>query len=59
MTQQLSENRTAATTADYHRAWWVLGAIGLASGLVLLSPRLTPRRPARATAQRPLHPTPR
>jgi hypothetical protein len=26
-----------------HRAWWILGAIGLASGLVLLLPQLTPR----------------
>jgi EmrB/QacA subfamily drug resistance transporter len=35
-----------ATVADYHRIWWILGAIGLASGLVLLSPRL-PFTPAR------------
>ena len=32
-----------ATTAAYHRAWWILGAIGLASGLVLLLPRLSAR----------------
>jgi EmrB/QacA subfamily drug resistance transporter len=35
----VGDTRTA-TTDDYHRAWWVLGAIGLASGLVLLLPRL-------------------
>jgi hypothetical protein len=29
-------------TADYHRAWWTLGA----TGLVLLLPRLAPRRAA-------------
>jgi EmrB/QacA subfamily drug resistance transporter len=32
----VGDTRTA-TTDDYHRAWWVLGAVGLASGLVLLS----------------------
>jgi EmrB/QacA subfamily drug resistance transporter len=46
----------AATAADYHRAWWVFGAVGLASGLVLLSPRLTSRRPAPATNQRRFSP---
>jgi EmrB/QacA subfamily drug resistance transporter len=53
----VGDTRTA-TAADYHRIWWILGAIGLASGLVLLSPRLTPRRQARATDQRlfdPVH----
>ncbi|GAB3435302.1 MFS transporter [Flindersiella endophytica] len=44
-----------ATAADYHRAWWVLGAVGLASGLILLSPRLTQRRTARAPSQHPLN----
>lgn len=51
----VGDTRTA-TTVDYHRTWWILGAVGLASGLVLLSPRLTPRRPARATDQRPVPP---
>jgi MFS family permease len=32
----------AGTTPDYHRVWWTFGAIGLASGLVLLLPRFTP-----------------
>lgn len=39
----VGDTRTA-TTGAYHRAWWVLGAIGLTSGLVLLLPRLAPRR---------------
>ena len=30
----------ARTATDYHRAWWIFGAIGLASGLVLLLPRI-------------------
>jgi hypothetical protein len=34
---------STATVADYHRTWWVLGAIGLASGLVLLLRRPAPR----------------
>jgi len=34
----IGDTRTA-TTADYHRVWWILGAIGLVSGLVLLFPR--------------------
>jgi MFS family permease len=38
----VGDTRTATTT-DYHHAWWVLGAIGLASGLILLLPRLAPR----------------
>jgi EmrB/QacA subfamily drug resistance transporter len=38
----VGDTRTA-TVADYHRTWWVLGAIGLASGLILLLPRLAPR----------------
>lgn len=54
----VGDTRTA-TAADYHRTWWVLGAVGLASGRVLLSPRLTPRRTVRATDQHPFHPTPR
>jgi EmrB/QacA subfamily drug resistance transporter len=41
----VGDTRTA-TTADYHHLWWTLAALGLASGLVLLAPRLTPR-PAR------------
>ena len=41
----IGDTRTA-TTADYHRIWWILGAIGLASGLILLRPRIAPR-PAR------------
>ncbi|HST82225.1 MAG TPA: MFS transporter, partial [Kineosporiaceae bacterium] len=41
----VGDTRTATPT-DYHRIWWVLGAIGLASGLVLLTPRLA-RRPGR------------
>jgi EmrB/QacA subfamily drug resistance transporter len=35
----VGDTRTA-TIADYRRVWWVLGAMGLASGLVLLLPRL-------------------
>jgi EmrB/QacA subfamily drug resistance transporter len=38
----IGDTRTA-TTAEYHSAWWIFGAIGLASGLVLLLPRLTSR----------------
>jgi EmrB/QacA subfamily drug resistance transporter len=34
----VGDTRTA-TTADYHRTWWIFGAVGLASGLVLLLPR--------------------
>ncbi len=51
----LTGDTHTATTSDYHRAWWILGAIGLTSGLVLLSPWLTPRRPAtdRPTPARP------
>ena len=37
-----------ATAAAYHRAWWILGAIGLASGLVLLLPLARPDRDGRA-----------
>jgi EmrB/QacA subfamily drug resistance transporter len=47
----VGDTRTA-TTADYHRIWWVLGAVGLASGLVLLSPRLIRHGRARAGDQR-------
>jgi ABC-type tungstate transport system substrate-binding protein len=42
----VGDTRTA-TTADYHRAWWVLGAVGLVSGLVLLLPRHTAGTPRR------------
>jgi EmrB/QacA subfamily drug resistance transporter len=38
----VGDTRTA-TTADYHRVWWTLGAVGLASGLILLFHRITPR----------------
>jgi MFS family permease len=38
----VGDTRTA-TTADYHRTWWILGATGLASGLILLLPRLRVR----------------
>jgi EmrB/QacA subfamily drug resistance transporter len=46
-------NTSTATTAVYHRIWWVLGAIGLASGLVLLIPRLTPHRDRTADLELP------
>jgi ABC-type tungstate transport system substrate-binding protein len=46
-------NTSTATTAVYHRIWWVLGAIGLASGLVLLIPRLTPHRDRTADFELP------
>jgi MFS family permease len=49
----VGDTRTA-TAGDYHRAWWVLGAIGLASGLILLVPRLVPR--ARRSTVRSVHP---
>jgi hypothetical protein len=39
----IGDTRTATTT-DYHHAWWILGAIGLASGLILLRLRLRPTR---------------
>lgn len=42
-----------ATTAAYHRTWWVLGAVGLASGLIPLLPRLTPRPESRRHALEP------
>ena len=39
---------TALTAVrDYHRTWWVFGALGLASGLVLLIPQLRRRPPPR------------
>jgi len=38
----IGDTRTATTT-DYHRTWWILGAFGLTSGLILLLPRLAPR----------------
>ncbi|WP_034216047.1 MFS transporter [Actinoplanes subtropicus] len=34
----VGDTRTATTT-DYHRVWWILGAVGLTSGLILLLPR--------------------
>ena len=43
--------QSGAAVADYHRIWWTLGAIGLASGLVLLPPRLV-RRPERRSSSR-------
>jgi ABC-type tungstate transport system substrate-binding protein len=48
----VGDTRTA-TVAAYHRTWWVLGAIGLASGLVLLIPRLTPRPGRTPDVERP------
>jgi EmrB/QacA subfamily drug resistance transporter len=48
----VGDTRTA-TAAAYHRTWWVLGAIGLASGLVLLIPRLAPRPGRTPDVERP------
>jgi MFS family permease len=52
----VGDTRTA-TVADYHRIWWTLGAIGLASGLVLLVPPLA-RRPDRLTGDGSPQPRP-
>ena len=40
----IGDTRTATVT-DYRRTWWILGAIGLTSGLILLLPRLAHARP--------------
>jgi EmrB/QacA subfamily drug resistance transporter len=40
----VGDTRTA-TAADYHRIWWVLGAIGLASGLFMLLPGIRSSTP--------------
>jgi MFS family permease len=40
----VGDTRTA-TVADYHRIWWIFGAVGLVSGLVLLLPGLARTRP--------------
>lgn len=41
----LGSSTAGTTVGDFHRTWWVFAAVGLASGAVLLLPRLG-RRPA-------------
>ena len=49
----LAGDTRTATVADYHRVWWILGAMGLASGLVLLLPGLPRARPDDGHRARP------
>jgi MFS family permease len=51
----IGDTRTA-TVADYHRTWWVLGAIGLASGLVLLLRRPPCSPPGKGPVRLPARP---